>query len=223
MKSRAIIFTTILSAAACFGLSPRTQAVVPPPDGGYLRFNTAEDQKAPFSLTTGTGNVAVGWDSLYSDAEGSLNTGVGAGALVLNTNDNNTAVGAVALLLNTTGTDNTAVGTDALALNTSAFTNVAVGTFAAENNDSSGNGTAYFNTAVGAFPLQANIDGTENTAVGAGAMESGNEKSTAAEDRAERLRRLKEERRKTMSAIASPNRESSDTQPGSPSPSPTPE
>jgi hypothetical protein len=138
MKSRAIIFTTILSAAACFGLSPRTQAVVPPPDGGYLRFNTAEDQKAPFSLTTGTGNVAVGWDSLYSDAEGSLNTGVGAGALVLNTNDNNTAVGAVALLLNTTGTDNTAVGTDALALNTSAFTNVAAGTFAAENNDSSG-------------------------------------------------------------------------------------
>ena len=61
MKSRAIIFTTILSAAACFGLSPRTQAVVPPPDGGYLRFNTAEDQKAPFSLTTGTGNLAVGW------------------------------------------------------------------------------------------------------------------------------------------------------------------
>jgi hypothetical protein len=49
------------------------------------------------------------------------------------------------------------------------------------------------------------------------------EKSTAAEDRAERLRRLEEERRKTMSAIASPNRESSDTQPGSPSPSPTPE
>jgi len=49
------------------------------------------------------------------------------------------------------------------------------------------------------------------------------EKSTATEDRAERLPRLEEERRKNMSVIGSPNAESSDTQPGSPSPSPTPE
>ena len=48
------------------------------------------------------------------------------------------------------------------------------------------------------------------------------EKGTATADRAERLRRLEEERRKKMSAIASPNAENSDTQPGSPSPSPTP-
>ena len=60
MKNRAIIFTTILSAAACFGLLTRTQAVVPPPDGGYPGFNTAEGQKALFGLTTGTGNVAIG-------------------------------------------------------------------------------------------------------------------------------------------------------------------
>ena len=49
------------------------------------------------------------------------------------------------------------------------------------------------------------------------------EKGTATEDRAERLRRLEEERRKKMSAIGSPNAESSDTQSSSPSPSPTPE
>jgi len=48
------------------------------------------------------------------------------------------------------------------------------------------------------------------------------EKGTAP-DQAERLRRLEEERRKKMSAIASPNAESSDAQPASPSPSPTPE
>jgi hypothetical protein len=48
------------------------------------------------------------------------------------------------------------------------------------------------------------------------------EKGTAT-DQTERLRRLQEERRKKMSAIASPNAESSDKQPGSPSPSPTPE
>jgi len=59
-------------------------------------------------------------------------------------------------------------------LNVSAFTNAAVGTFAAQNNDSSGNGTAVFNTAVGGFALQANVDGTSNTAVGAGALESAN-------------------------------------------------
>ena len=47
------------------------------------------------------------------------------------------------------------------------------------------------------------------------------EKGAAEEDRAERLRRLDEERRKKMSAIASPNAESSDMQPSSPSPSPT--
>ena len=50
------------------------------------------------------------------------------------------------------------------------------------------------------------------------------EKSRGTEDRTVELqRRLEEARRKKMSAIASPNAESSDTQPGSPSPSPTPE
>ena len=50
------------------------------------------------------------------------------------------------------------------------------------------------------------------------------EKSTGTEDRAVELqRRLEEARRKKMSDMASPNAESSDTQPGSPSPSPTPE
>ena len=48
------------------------------------------------------------------------------------------------------------------------------------------------------------------------------EKGTAP-DQAERLRRLEEERRKKMGAIASPNAESSDAQASSPSPSPTPE
>jgi hypothetical protein len=46
---------------------------------------------------------------------------------------------------------------------------------------------------------------------------------TATGDPAERLRRLEEERRKKLGAIESPNPESSDTQPGSPSASPTPQ
>ena len=51
----------------CFGLSPKAQAVVPPPDGGYPGFNTAEGQNALFSLTTGAANTAVGWFSLFGD------------------------------------------------------------------------------------------------------------------------------------------------------------
>jgi chromosome segregation ATPase len=50
------------------------------------------------------------------------------------------------------------------------------------------------------------------------------EKRSGTEDRAAELqRRLEEARTKKMSAIPSPNGEISDTQPGSPSPSPTPE
>ena len=54
-------------------------------------------------------------------------------------------------------------------------------------------------------------------------LDARTEKGTATADRSERLRRLEEERSKKMSAIASPNAESSDTQPSSPSPSPTPQ
>src|SRR5438045_9226821 len=118
MKSHKIIFTTILSAAACFWLLPRAQAAVPPPDGGYAGFNTAVGQMALFGPTTGTGNVAVGWASLYSDAEGSLNTAMGTGTLLFNTADQNTATGAGALLFNNSGTDNP--GNGAFALHTNA-------------------------------------------------------------------------------------------------------
>ena len=102
----------------CFGLLPIAQAVVPPPDGGYPNFNTAEGQNALFSLTTGTANTAVGWFSLYSDTHGQLQHRYWRGALLFNTADDNTAIGAAALLFNTTGSDNTAVGTTALLNNT---------------------------------------------------------------------------------------------------------
>jgi hypothetical protein len=50
---------------AYFAISPMAQAVVPPPDGGYPNFNTAEGQNALFSLTTGAANTAmVGFRSL---------------------------------------------------------------------------------------------------------------------------------------------------------------
>jgi len=45
----------------------------------YPNFTTAEGQNALFSLTTGSANTAVGWFSLWGNAEGSFNTATGAG------------------------------------------------------------------------------------------------------------------------------------------------
>ena len=93
---------TILPVLACFALLP-AQAISPAPDGCYPNFTTAEGCGALNSLTTGAANTALGWRSLFSTTDGGFNTGVGAGALVLNNGSSNTAVGAAALLLNTAG------------------------------------------------------------------------------------------------------------------------
>jgi hypothetical protein len=154
----------ITFALACFALLPQAHAVVPPPDGAYPNFTTAEGQNALQSLTTGAANTALGAYSLFSTTTASFNTAVGAGALDLNTGDSNTAVGVAALLLNT-GTENTAVGVDALGLNTAGEFNAAVGAFALYNNID-GNG----NTAVGSSALTANTTGNSNTAIGTSAL-----------------------------------------------------
>ena len=95
-----LIFAAVF---AWFGLcgAPNGFGVVPPPDGGYPNFNTAEGQNALFSLDTSVGfaNTAVGSLSLETTVDSSFNTGVGAGTLALNTGNENTAVGAAALLL----------------------------------------------------------------------------------------------------------------------------
>jgi trimeric autotransporter adhesin len=172
----------ITLALLCFGLLPRAQAVVPPPDGGYPGFNTAEGQNALFSLTTGSANTAVGWFSLKSNVDTSFNTGVGAGTLLLNTADANTAVGAAALLFNTIGAQNTAIGTAALLNNTEGVENTAVGSQAlalsTEGDDNTAvgfqalnsNTTGDFNTATGGFALFSNTEGGFNTANGNDAL-----------------------------------------------------
>jgi len=183
MKITKKAFIIIAAALASFALSPVAKAVLPPPDGGYPGFNTAEGQNALFSLTTGVANTANGWYSLFSDTGGSFNTGVGAGTLLFNTGDANTAVGIAALLFNTFGINNTAIGAAAL-LNNDVDNNTAVGAFSLNQNTTGNNNTATgvaalednttadFNTAIGSHALGSNTTGDGNTANGFDALYS---------------------------------------------------
>jgi Chaperone of endosialidase len=155
----------ILVLIVWFGSLQNTQAVMPPPDGGYPGGNTAEGHSALLSLTTGTYNTAIGFFSLDNNRTGSFNTAVGAGALFVNTGDQNTATGAAALLNNTIGTFNTANGEAALFFNTNGSSNTAVGSSALVQNT-----TGDTNTATGANALQSNTEGARNTAIGVGAL-----------------------------------------------------
>jgi hypothetical protein len=190
--------TIILFALGFLALLPtKIPGVVPPPDGGYANFNTAEGDKALFSLTTGVANTAVGWFSLESNTDGSFNTGVGAGTLLFNVGNqsvaegiSNTAIGTGALLFNTSGSNNTAIGTTALLNNTSGNSNAAVGAYTLQQNTTGtfnnafgffalfSNQTGFQNNAFGAVALQFNVDGFGNTAMGDFALHdnvSGNE------------------------------------------------
>jgi hypothetical protein len=156
----------LLGALACFVLSSFTQAVNPPPDGGYPGQNTAEGENALFNLTTGEFNTATGYNALTRNTTGDLNTATGSQALLLNTiGGSNTATGANALFLNGAGSVNTANGAEALYHNTTAFFNTAMGYQALYNNR-----TGLSNTANGYQALFSNITSGSNTANGVQAL-----------------------------------------------------
>jgi len=139
--------------------------VSPPPDGGYPGFTTAEGQQALKRLTSGIGNSAFGWRSLFSVTTSSYNTGLGGGTLALNIADQNTATGVASLILNTTGTRNTANGAAAMVWNNDGNDNAAVGDFSLYNN-TSGNS----NSGLGKDTLTSNTTGDCNIALGDSAL-----------------------------------------------------
>jgi len=143
-------FLLIPLILASFALCQQVQSAidspdpgVPPPIGG-----TADGQLALASITTGQFNSAFGFEALLVNTDADFNTGIGAGALLLNNANENTGVGAGALLTNSTGINNTACGTFAL------FTS----------------GTGDFNNAVGANAMLFSTDGDSNNALGESAL-----------------------------------------------------
>ena len=168
---------------ACFVLVRNTQAVNPPPDGGYPGGNTAEGNAALLNLTngvwntalgaqalnhdtTGLQNTATGYQSLFSNTTGGQNTASGVWSLFNNLDgQENTAIGYQSLFSNTMGRQNTASGAWSLFSNLSGQYNTADGYKALTNNTSGG-----ANTAVGAEALWRNTEGTANTAIGGGAL-----------------------------------------------------
>jgi len=153
----------------CFALVPQTQAVSPPPDGGYPGNNTAEGSGALFNLTSGASNTALGYQTLSKDTTGSYNTAEGIQALFRNTTGpQNTATGNGALNYNSSGSFNTADGANTLFTNTSGSDNTAIGASALTFNR-----TASENTGIGAAALADNRIGSQNTVAGAKALQSG--------------------------------------------------
>ena len=164
LRSRST-FILIALALVAFALVQKTQAVSPPPDGGYAGGNTAEGQDALLGLTSGTFNTAIGFLSLSGLKKANFNTGLGAGTLLFNGADENTATGAGALLSNTIGSPNTATGAFTLFLNTEGTFNTATGDRALFSNTVGSN-----NTATGASSLSNNTVSSDNTADGVSAL-----------------------------------------------------
>jgi len=134
-------------------------------------FTTALGYQAANS-TTGTWNVAVGYQSLYTNSTGNGNVAIGTSALYGNTTGSNNvaisppnALNNGALYINSTGSSNIAIGLAALRENTTANNNVAIGQSALNSNT-----TGSPNVAVGYQSLIANTTGSQNNAVGSYAL-----------------------------------------------------
>jgi len=133
------------------------------------QYNTSFGYLAMYgtAATTGTNNVAIGRQTLFSNTTGAANAAIGSNALLSNTTgSNNMAFGGLAMQNNTTGINNVAVGSQALFTNTVGNLNIGIGT-----NALSQKGLGDNNVAIGNGVLNGLISGNQNTAIGSSAGE----------------------------------------------------
>lgn len=137
---------------------------------GYqaLRSNTANVNAAfgynsMYTNTNGSANTAMGTHSLFSNVSGDNNTAIGYESLYNSTADYNTGNGYQTLYNNTSGSQNTAVGSQALYFNSTGSQNTYI------QSTSGGNTTGNQNTAIGFGALFYNTSGSNNTAIGTNA------------------------------------------------------
>lgn len=127
--------------------------------------NTVIGWGADSTLTTGTDNVAVGFQALSAN-NSSNNVAVGSNALTANTATQNVAVGNLALFKNTSGASNTAVGYAALYNNITQANNTAVGYNAGSSFGYLGN-LGHDNVDIGYNAQVGYAGGTYNVGIGA--------------------------------------------------------
>ncbi len=155
-----------LIVVGSLALCQHVQSATDTPDPGAVpSSNTADGQGALASVTTGLYNSAFGFLSVLSLTDQSFDTGVGAGALLVDTTGTNTAVGAGALLNNTSGFGNNAFGTFALFNNVGGFFNNAHGHNCLLNSSSGDQ-----NNAFGDEAMFSNTSGSFNSAFGDDAL-----------------------------------------------------
>ena len=151
--------------------------------GPMLNNNTSWGYRALKNNNGGYENVAIGFQSMFSNVTGGTNTAVGSASLYFNTSGfNNSAIGYASMAFNTTGSANTANGAYALYGNTTGSNNTAVGYGAMTSNSTGGSNTSLghyslsYNTtggdnvAIGYYSMQLNTTGNENTAIGTVAL-----------------------------------------------------
>jgi hypothetical protein len=119
--------------------------------------------------SVGSGNTALGYETLYANTVGYANTAVGARSLRANTTGFfNHAIGNATLVHCTTGHENTAIGTYSLYDLTTSSANTAVGVDTQRYLS-----TGSENTALGVQALYQNVTGLQNVAVGLYALRGG--------------------------------------------------
>ena len=149
---------TLVTYGSCFQDSSTVMTV----NNFYLGSTGSGFQIGISSLSTGSNNMAIGYNSMYNNTTGYNNMAVGYNSMLANsTGYNNIALGFNSLYSNTTGYYNTALGYQSLLSNTTGSDNTALGYQSLYNNT-----IGYQNTAIGEKSLYSNTTATNSVAIG---------------------------------------------------------